>query len=116
MPRRRITSDLEELFERIYAVVRQIPPGRVTTYGAIARYLGLMHGARLIGIALNRAKSEIHQLPAHRVVNRLGYLTGKNHFPTPNYMANQLRKEGIPVEGDRVLHFDRYFWDPVKEL
>jgi len=116
MPARKTISDREELFEQIYWVVKQIPPGRVSTYGAIAHYLGIPNGARVVGIALNRIRSEIHQIPAHRVVNRLGYLTGKNHFPTPHYMANQLRKEGIPVENDRIIHFSQYFWDPAKEL
>ncbi|MGB3619465.1 MAG: MGMT family protein [Catalinimonas sp.] len=103
--------------EDIYDVVRQVPPGRVTTYGAIAAYLGTKGGARLVGWAMNQA--HIHPtegrptVPAHRVVNRIGLLTGKHHFGAPDRMQRLLEAEGVRVQDDKVQDFDERFWDPA---
>jgi len=105
----------ENFFQNIYEVARLIPEGRVTTYGAIANYLGVKRSARVVGWAMNGAIS-IHGIPAHRVVNRTGVLTGKNHFATPTMMQELLEKENIKVKDDQVLNFDRLFWDPMTEL
>lgn len=102
-------------FNDVYAVVRCIPHGRVSTYGAIAHYLGLRSGARMVGWALNHAAA-LPDIPAHRVVNRRGELTGKRYFGSPDRMAELLRQEGIQVENDRVQNFDIVFWDPSQEL
>lgn len=101
-------------FEQVYEVARLIPKGRVTSYGAIAEYLGTKGSARMVGWAMN--KSHILDVPAHRVVNRNGLLTGKHHFGGPNVMKQLLESEGIHVEGDQILSFQKYFWDPKKEL
>ncbi|GIV25893.1 MAG: methylated-DNA--protein-cysteine methyltransferase [Bacteroidia bacterium] len=106
----------KDFFERVWEVVRAIPPGRVTTYGAIARYLGSPRAARLVGYALNASHSAYPPVPAHRVVNRLGYLTGKFHFPSPTTMQERLESEGIQVQHDRIQHFEAHFWDPVAHL
>lgn len=103
-------------FERVWKVVRAIPPGRVTTYGAIARYLGAPRAARLVGYALSASHTVYPPVPAHRVVNRLGYLTGKFHFPGPTPMQERLEREGIQVEKDRVEHFEAHFWEPAAHL
>lgn len=105
-----------DFFERVWAVVRMIPPGRVTSYGAIARYLGTPQAARLVGYAMNASHTAQPPVPAHRVVNRLGYLTGKFHFPTPTAMAERLIAEGLLVEEDRVQNFTECFWDPAEHL
>lgn len=97
-------------FERVYDVVRQVPCGRVTTYGAIADYLAL-GSARMVGWALNHSFSG-DGVPAHRVVNRKGELSGRNHFPTPTMMQQLLENEGVEVESDRVVHFEKHFWSP----
>lgn len=104
-----------DFFQRVYAVVRQIPAGRVTSYGAIARYLGSAGGARTVGYAMNAAHS-LPDVPAHRVVNRLGVLTGKHHFGGFTAMQQQLEAEGIEVVDDQVQHFERHFWDPMRDL
>ncbi|GIV23177.1 MAG: hypothetical protein KatS3mg025_0836 [Bacteroidia bacterium] len=104
------------LIEKIWWVVRAIPPGRVTTYGAIAQYLGLTRGARLVGHALNLSHKAFPPVPAHRVVNRTGLLTGKFHFPTHTAMQERLESEGIPVKNDQVQNFTQYFWDPCAHL
>ncbi|MGB4292597.1 MAG: MGMT family protein [Bacteroidales bacterium] len=101
-------------FERVYEVVRQIPYGRVTSYGAIARYLGTGQSARMVGWALNVCNHAA--IPAHRVVNRNGLLTGKHHFGTPLLMQQLLENEGLVIEDDRILNFHERFWDPSKEL
>jgi len=101
-------------FEDIYAVVRLIPKGRVTTYGAIAAYLGSTGGARLVGWAMNASHS-IENMPAHRVVNRNGLLTGKNFFG-PGVMQTLLEAEGIDILNDQIIRFKDYFWDPGVEL
>ncbi len=105
-------------FERdVHDVARQIPAGRVTSYGAIARYLGAARSSRMVGWAMNRALSgEGDPVPAHRVVNRLGVLSGRLHFPTPTTMAERLRAEGVEVDQDQVVDFDAHFWDPSTEL
>jgi len=105
-----------DFFERVWAVVRAIPPGRVTTYGAIARYLGAPGAARLVGYALNASHTAYPPVPAHRVVNRLGYLTGKFHFLTPTTMQKRLESEGLQIEKDRIQHFEAHFWDPSQHL
>ena len=104
-----------DFFQRVYAVVRQIPTGRVTSYGAIARYLGSAGGARTVGYAMNAAHS-LPDVPAHRVVNRLGILTGKHHFGGITAMQQQLESEGICVEDDQIQECARHLWDPVTEL
>lgn len=105
-----------DFFERVWAVVRAIPPGRVTTYGAIACYLGAPKAARLVGYAMNASHTAQPPVPAHRVVNRSGYLTGKFHFPTPTAMAERLEAEGIRVREDQVQNFAECFWDPSEHL
>jgi methylated-DNA-protein-cysteine methyltransferase-like protein len=102
-------------FDLVYQVVREIPKGRVTSYGAIAHYLGLKSGARMVGYAMNAAHS-MPDVPAQRVVNRLGLLTGKHHFGTPTRMQELLEADGVVVENDQVKDFDQVFWDPEKEL
>jgi methylated-DNA-protein-cysteine methyltransferase-like protein len=97
-------------FELVYAVVRQIPRGRVSTYGAIADYLAL-GSARMVGWALNQSFGG-HEAPAHRVVNRKGELSGRNHFPTPGMMQELLEQEGVAVVDNRVVEFERLFWHP----
>jgi methylated-DNA-protein-cysteine methyltransferase-like protein len=103
-------------FENVHAVARLIPKGRVTTYGAIAQYLGTKMSARMVGWAMNAAHNAKPKVPAQRVVNRNGMLSGKMHFKTPTTMQTLLKKEGIKVEEDKVLNFNRVFWDPSKEL
>lgn len=101
----------ENFFERVYAVVRQIPRGRVTSYGAIARQIGSSGSARMVGWAMNNA-SKLSDVPAHRVVNRNGVLTGKHHFPGTYMMQQLLEEEGVEVKDDKIVGFDRLFWDP----
>ncbi len=103
-------------FENVYAVVRLIPRGRVSSYGAIARYLGTGRSARTVGYAMNSAHSQVPPVPAHRVLNRNGMLTGKNHFGSPDLMQELLEKEGLKVEKDTVINFKEVFWDPAIEL
>ena len=110
-----MTPPESDFFQRVYAVVRQIPTGRVTSYGAIARYLGSAGGARTVGYAMNAAHS-LPDVPAHRVVNRLGILTGKHHFGGFTAMQQQLEAEGIRVVDDQIQHFAQHFWDPMSEL
>jgi len=105
----------ESFFEMVYEVVRLIPRGRVTSYGAIARFLGSGKSARMVGYALNGAWRK-DDIPAHRVVNRLGVLTGKHHFPGSFAMEQLLEEEGIQVKEDRIVDFEARFWDPQKEL
>lgn len=103
-------------FQDVYEVVRLIPFGRVTSYGAIAAYLGAKKSSRLVGYAMNNSHRQVEYVPAHRVVNRNGLLTGKHFFGSGNEMQNLLEKEGIKVEGDKILDFKRLFWDPQREL
>ena len=102
-------------FDDVYEVVMLIPKGRVTSYGAIASYLGTKMSARMVGWAMNAAHTN-KKIPAHRVVNRSGLLTGRHHFETPETMQKQLEKEGIKVKNSQVLDFEKRFWDPSKEL
>jgi methylated-DNA-protein-cysteine methyltransferase-like protein len=103
-------------FENVYEVVRQIPKGRVTSYGAIANYLGTKLSARMVGWAMNSAHSAKPKVPAHRVVNRNGMLSGKAHFGSPTLMEELLAKEKIKVEEDTIIDFRKLFWGPAKEL
>ena len=106
----------EGFFELVYEVARQIPKGKVTSYGAIAACLGARSSARMVGWAMNGAGRVKPKVPAHRVVNRVGLLSGKHHFTPPGNMEKLLRKEGIKVKNDKIVDFDKYYWDPVKEL
>ncbi|MEJ2583551.1 MAG: MGMT family protein [Robiginitalea sp.] len=108
-------KDRQGFFERVYEVVRQVPYGRVTSYGAIARYLGTGRSARLVGWAMNNCHG-MEDVPAHRVVNRNGVLTGKHHFPGSRLMEQLLENEGIDVQDDQIVDFKRHFWDPGREL
>ncbi len=103
-------------FEDVFAVVRLIPRGRVTSYGAIARYLGTGSSARMVGWAMNASHSSDPGLPAHRVLNRNGLLTGKHHFGAPDQMQKLLEEEGVEIENDQVKDFPARYWDPNKEL
>ena len=105
-----------DFYEQVYQVVRLVPRGRVTTYGAIAACLGAKGSSRLVGYAMNGAGSVKPRVPAHRVVNRQGMLTGKHHFGDPNRMQALLEKEKIRVRNDRVVDFEKLFWDPGREL
>jgi methylated-DNA-protein-cysteine methyltransferase-like protein len=102
-------------FENVHAVAKLIPKGRVTSYGAIARYLGTGMSARMVGWAMNATHLD-KKIPAHRVVNSAGLLTGKHHFETPRTMQDRLQKEGVRVKQDKVQDFEKKFWDPAKEL
>lgn len=102
----------KDFFERVYAVVRQIPYGRVTSYGAIAEHLGMKGSSRMVGWAMNASHTAYPPVPAHRVVNRNGMLTGKQHFDTPSLMQQLLENEGIIIEEDKVRDFKRFFWKP----
>jgi methylated-DNA-protein-cysteine methyltransferase related protein len=106
----------DSFFDRVYEVVRKIPYGRVTTYGAIAQYLASPGSARMVGWAMNHSHILQNPIPAHRVVNRKGMLTGKMHFGSHNLMEQLLQNEGIEVEDDCIVNFQKYFWDPLKEL
>src|SRR5580692_10680639 len=103
-------------YDLVYEIARQIPKGRVTSYGAIAACLGTRLSARMVGWAMNGAGKIRPAVPAHRVVNRNGMLTGKHHFATPDRMQELLEKEGIKVRNDTVVDFEKLFWDPAKEL
>lgn len=101
-------------FSDVYDVARLIPKGRVTSYGAIAKYLGSGGSARMVGWAMSSSKGV--DVPAHRVVNNIGLLTGKNHFETPFAMQELLENEGITIENDQIVDFEKYFWNPALEL
>lgn len=106
------TTKHKNFFEQVYNIVREIPQGRVTSYGAIARALGAGGSSRMVGYALRAAGSAYPPVPAHRVVNRVGLLTGKRAFGSATMMAQLLQNEGVEVNVDRVVDFDRVFWDP----
>lgn len=108
-------SESDSFFERVYTVAKQIPFGRVTSYGAIARYLGSAGSARMVGWAMNASHNRA-DIPAHRVVNRSGMLTGKHHFQGTNLMQELLENEGIGVDNNKIKNFEDHFWDPMKEL
>lgn len=101
-------------FEKVYEVAKQIPFGRVTSYGAIAKYLGAGKSARIVGYAMNGSHNK--DVPAHRVVNRKGLLTGKHHFEGTNLMQQLLESEGIVVVENQIQNLEAVYWDPVKEL
>ena len=124
-PKKRITPKLPEVkkpdaeysfFENVYSVARLIPKGRVTSYGAIAKYLGTAKSARLVGYAMNGAHGQKPPVPAHRVINRNGLLTGRHHFNPPEAMQERLEAEGVKVEEHQVVDFEKLFWDPMKHL
>lgn len=108
-------SDNSGFFKRVYEVCKLIPRGRVTSYGAIAKYLGAAKSARMVGWAMNSSHN-LEDVPAHRVVNRNGVLTGKHHFGGSNAMQQLLEEEGVPVNDLQIVDFKKYFWDPMKEL
>src|SRR6267142_5196221 len=118
MPTKKKTSQRKNtdpnFFEDVFEVVALIPKGRVTSYGAIAKYLGTKMSARMVGWAMNAAHGQ--KIAAHRVVNSKGLLTGKHHFKTPTAMQRALEKEGVKVINDKVVDFQKRFWDPAKEL
>jgi methylated-DNA-protein-cysteine methyltransferase-like protein len=101
-------------FDKVYEVAKQIPYGRVTSYGAIGKYLGAAKSARIVGYAMNSSHNK--DVPAHRVVNRKGLLTGKHHFEGTNLMQQLLENEGVQVIENQIQNFDAVFWDPAKEL
>lgn len=105
----------KNFFEKVYEVAKLIPYGKVTSYGAIAKYLGAARSARMVGWAMNGAGVK-EDVPAHRVVNRVGLLTGKHHFDGTNLMQQLLENEGIEVMENQIINFQKYFWDPAKEL
>lgn len=107
---------MTDFYESVFGIVRQIPAGRVTSYGAIARCLGTAGSSRMVGWAMNLSHHQKVYVPAHRVVNRNGLLTGKIHFGSPDVMAELLQNEGVIIENDQVTNFDKIFWDPMKEL
>jgi methylated-DNA-protein-cysteine methyltransferase-like protein len=106
----------DRFFEKVYEITKLIPCGRVTTYGAIAKYIGSPRSARIVGWALNNSHYLREFIPAHRVINRNGILTGKHHFRHENMMKELLESEGISVKNDMVTDFQKLYWDPCKEL
>ncbi len=108
--------DKETFFDKVYEVARKIPTGRVTSYGAIAEYLGMKGSSRMVGYAMSASSAAFPPVPAHRVVNRNGMLTGKHHFPGPELMQQMLESEGVRVENDKVLDFGELFWSPAIEI
>lgn len=109
------SQESKDFFWKVWEVVKLIPPGRITNYGAIAKYLGASRSSRMVGWAMNAAHDK-PEIPAHRVVNRIGMLTGKSHFSTETEMQEALEKEGLKVEKDQIVNFKEYFWDPNLEL
>jgi methylated-DNA-protein-cysteine methyltransferase related protein len=105
----------KDFFDNVYDIVKLIPQGRVTSYGAIAKYLGAVRSSRMVGWAMNAAHN-IPDVPAHRVVNRQGLLTGKLHFGTATRMQELLEAEGVNVENDQIINFKVILWDPMVEL
>ncbi|MFN8406476.1 MAG: MGMT family protein [Sphingobacteriaceae bacterium] len=108
--------DRKIFYDEVYQVTRLIPRGRVTSYGAIAAYLGTKSSSRMVGYAMNASHTAQPPIPAHRVVNRNGLLTGKYHFETPSKMAELLAAEGVQIVNDQVVDFKTLFWDPAVEL
>ena len=119
MPKRTVINEAiqeRDFFADVMSVVRHIPKGRVTSYGAIAKYLGAARSSRIVGYCMNNSHVVKPKVPAHRVVNRIGMLTGKHHFATPTSMEELLKKEGVKVKDDQVVDFAKRFWDPAVEL
>lgn len=110
------SSTTRNFFEDVFEVVRQIPAGRVTNYGTIAKYLGSGLSSRMVGWAMSASHGLVPPIPAQRVVNRNGMLTGRNHFQTPTLMQELLERDGVEVVNDKVVEFSQRFWDPEKEL
>lgn len=107
-------QDTLNFFDQVYEVTKLIPYGKVTSYGAIAKYLGAARSARMVGYAMNGSSGK--DVPAHRVVNRKGLLTGKHHFDGTNLMQQLLESEGVQVVDNQIQNFEKVFWDPAKEL
>lgn len=103
-------------FKKVYAIVHKIPYGKVTSYGAIAKYLGAGRSSRMVGWAMNSSHSIVPSMPAHRVVNRNGLLTGKHHFQSPNLMQELLENEGLIIKNDQIQDLKKHFWDPAKKV
>lgn len=99
-------------FKKVYSIVSQIPYGRVTTYGLIAQKIGSPQAARMVGWAMNASHTQTPEIPAHRVVNRQGLLTGKAHFATPTLMQKRLEEEGITIKNNQIVHFEKHLWNP----
>lgn len=112
----KISEKNKDYFDSVFQVVRLIPKGRATSYGAISNYIGTKGGARMVGWAMNASHSQKEPVPAHRVVNRNGMLTGKGHFSPPEAMQQGLEQEGIVVKDDKIQNFKKVFWDPSEEL
>jgi methylated-DNA-protein-cysteine methyltransferase-like protein len=112
----RAMTNEDSFFDKVYEVVKLIPKGRVTSYGAIAKFLGAARSSRMVGWAMNNSHFLSESIPAHRVVNRNGLLSGKAHFGTPSEMQRRLELEGMEIKDNCILHFDKVFWDPNKEL
>jgi methylated-DNA-protein-cysteine methyltransferase-like protein len=110
-----IRQQQSDIYSLIFDVVRLVPPGRVTTYGAVAASIGLRSGARLVGYAMHASHGTKPEVPAHRVVNRKGLLTGRHHFSPPERMQQLLEQEGVLVVDNQVAEFERLFWDPALE-
>lgn len=110
-----MNAENENFFEKVYQVVRLIPWGRVTSYGAIAKYLGAARSARMVGWAMN-ASHTMEDIPAHRVVNKAGLLTGKQHFDGTNLMQQLLESEGVAIVDHQIVNLEKHYWDPFKEL
>ena len=106
---------MSDFFMDVIEVVKLIPKGRVTTYGRIAKYLGSVKSSRSVGWALNNIKLD-DTIPAHRVVNRNGLLTGRSHFPKPDFMKNKLMAEGVLIDDNCIVNLNKYIWDPIKDL
>jgi methylated-DNA-protein-cysteine methyltransferase-like protein len=107
----KLKSNNDNFFERVYEIVRQIPEGKVTSYGAIAKAIGAARSARMVGWAMN-ASHNLEDVPAHRVVNRIGILSGKHHFEGTNLMQQLLENEGIQVVDNQIIDFEKHFWEP----
>lgn len=110
-----IPEKQNDFFQAVFEIVKQIPPGRATSYGAIAACLGSSRSSRMVGWAMN-ASHRLNGVPAHRVVNRNGMLTGKFHFDTPETMQQRLESEGVKVVNDKIVDWEKIFWDPMNEL
>jgi methylated-DNA-protein-cysteine methyltransferase-like protein len=107
---------MNDFYDKVFEVARQIPAGRVTSYGAIANYLGTAQSSRMVGWAMNNAHTQERYVPAHRVVNRNGLLTGKHHFGSSTVMQELLEAEGVLVIDDQIVDFEKHFWNPMTEL
>ncbi len=116
MPGTKAIHKSGSFFSDVYEIVRQIPYGRVTSYGAIAAFLGIRGSARMVGWAMNASHTQVTDVPAHRVVNRNGVLTGKHHFGGPEVMKDLLENEGISITNDKIDRFKELFWDPAVHL